>query len=275
MKRIFTKFTLGAAALVIAVFSLSTVQSFTGGPPDGLSGGLGEGNCTQCHGGTVNSGGATVVIAPTDTSVRAFVPGNTYEMKISVLQSTRQKFGFQLRADVGTLAVVETGRTQISILRGKQYLKHTGNGTITGNSWLFSWTAPADTSIRNVTFYASGMESNNANGNGGDLVYTTSREIPRAAPVGIVKPKAFAEGLTLYPNPVGAVAHICFNLTASANPELSIIDLQGKVIATKALGQMPSGKASIAWALPTVASGTYILHVKAGDKVSATRMQKL
>ena len=274
MNKLYTKFSFGLAAIAIAVASLSTVNSYSGGPLNAVSGAPGEGTCTNCHGGRVNSGTAVATIAPTDTSISRFLPGITYQFTAKISGSNRSKFGFQVSATAGTFTVVDQRNTQIKIFNTKQYIQHTGNGT-TVNTWNFDWTAPADTNISTVTFYGSVMESNNANGNGGDSVYSASAILPRAALVSIAKPKVLAQGLSLYPNPVGSAALVSFNLSGSSKVDLALIDLQGKTVATKALGQMNRGKASVSWALPELAKGTYILHLKAGEKVSAIRLQKL
>ena len=69
---------------VIFVIALLMVPAIivarSGGPPGGVTGGFGEGNCTQCHrSNPVNTGTGNITITPPAT----YVTGSYYPVRVS------------------------------------------------------------------------------------------------------------------------------------------------------------------------------------------------
>ncbi len=141
------------------------------GAPNGYSGAPGEGNCTQCHAGTVNSGDGLFMISGPAT----FLPGQTLEIEISLQDSGQSRWGFQLTDQgVGSFSLTDPANTQLS----GSYVKQRSAGTYAGNfdgpvSWSVNWTAPADPAGA-VTLYAAGNAANGNFANSGDHIYTSS-----------------------------------------------------------------------------------------------------
>ncbi|MCS7085340.1 MAG: choice-of-anchor V domain-containing protein, partial [Bacteroidia bacterium] len=122
------------------------------------------------------------------SDVENYVPGETYDVSVTVSHPQFNKFGFQLTAlntagnsNVGVISVGSGLSVREDQGRNRIYVNHQSGSTAgTGNAktWTFRWQA-ATGLMGPVTFYAAG---NAANGNGsfaGDLVYTASLQLPQ------------------------------------------------------------------------------------------------
>lgn len=190
---------LGAGLLVA---SLLVIAESTGAPA-GVSGSPGDGNCTECHVGTVNSGSGRVRIEAVDAT--GYKPGEKLRIRVTIEDSTASRWGFQLsvraesnpQVSAGKLATVDNN---VRILPGgnQEWATHTLAGTRRGTSSPVSfevdWTAP-ETDAGPIVFYAAG---NAANGNGlntGDRIYTSTLRLTAATAA--AGPPAFtAAGVT-------------------------------------------------------------------------------
>lgn len=190
-----------AAFAVIPFFALSLEARSSGADPR-LTGAPGDADCTNCHGGTANSGPGSLKI--TLAGVATYTPGVKQRITVQVADPNMRRWGFELTARVdskpdsaqaGDLASVDS-RTfvQCDITGAEapcpeattvQFATHTTagtrNGTTGGVSFEVDWTPPA-TDVGPITLYAAG---NAANGNGnenGDRIYTTSLQLQPAGP---------------------------------------------------------------------------------------------
>lgn len=181
-------------AAVAAMICAGGAGAMSGGPPTRLTGAPGDAPeaCTQCHGGTPNSGAGTVKIVFPDGGYK---PGEKQRVKVEIADGGQRRWGFQLtarlasapeNAQAGDLSPADSF-TQVVCERGGsapcpaeapvQFIMHTRegtrNGTAGGVTFEFDWTAPA-ADAGAVTFYAA---ANAASGDGtpfGDRIYTTS-----------------------------------------------------------------------------------------------------
>ena len=173
-----------AAASVLLLTSkqtVQTVQAMASGPPARSTGAPSEQTCTQCHGGTANTGAGQFVI--TGLPAR-YTPGLTYQVTVqhTTTDNTRRRWGFQLTVldssnQIAGQLVSNSAFTQTVSQRSRQYIEHNSAGTQTGQTgganWTFNWTAPAG-DVGPVTFYAAGNQANNNGSDSGDQIYTTS-----------------------------------------------------------------------------------------------------
>jgi hypothetical protein len=176
------------AALMVA-FGLTSMTSnnaeYSAGKA-GSNGSPGEGTCASgsCHNNfALNSGGGIVSISVVGlVNGNLYVPGDTYEVNVTVQQQGVGLFGFGLES------LQASGANAGSWTPGAD--SHILNATISGNSratvthidnsgfasntrtWTFSWTAPANEIP--VTMYAAGNAANADNGDNGDYIYTAS-----------------------------------------------------------------------------------------------------
>jgi hypothetical protein len=186
--------------LKLAVFALAVsayvgfglwnkrVHAFSSGPPAGVSGAPGEGNCTACHNSfELNSGPGSVSIGG--------LPGSYSPLQEVIVSVTTNHpdgflYGFQLTAidgtgtQAGTLVVTDDVNTQLreAFVGGnpRQYIEQTLSGAFPivfdQRTWTFKWIAPA-TNVGPVGFYAAGNGANGNNETTGDFIYTTSATV--------------------------------------------------------------------------------------------------
>ncbi len=187
---------------ILIIFSFSeSVFTYSGGAPTGHTGAPGEVDCSSCHSGNANSGLGSINISisgnPTD-----YVPGQTYQVTVSVNDSFSTELGFQATVvedmtsqGAGILSVGTFNQVSISTSGGKYYANHDGStGTIQlGRSWTFNWIAPA-AGTGSITFYAAGNASNNNGSSSGDEIYTGSLSLTEFSNSG--SPAIFATKLT-------------------------------------------------------------------------------
>jgi len=172
-------FILAIGSIVIYAYEYGPDPGYTGAPGDNATG------CTAsgCHVGTPNSGpGSVKIVASGGTT---YVPGQTQQIQVTVTDSTKRKYGFELTARVdsnqniagaGTLAPAD-GNTQVvtcanapammltpfpgSCPSGNtlQWIEHNITGYTKSmppaTTYSFNWTPPA-TNVGSITFYAAG-----------------------------------------------------------------------------------------------------------------------
>ena len=162
---------------------------YTGGSPAGKTGAPGEGNCTQCHAGMVNSGLSTSTL--TSSGNNEYVPGNTYNLTLDI-QNGSAKNGFQIvvldsisNSNAGNFIVTDANNTKLISGNNRFYITHKATGTSLTN-WSFDWTAPP-TNVGPITFYYAYNVTNNAYNSSGDQIYLSD--------------------FTIYPNSCGSFAN--------------------------------------------------------------------
>jgi hypothetical protein len=74
-----------------------------------------------------------------------------------------------------------------------------------------------------------------------------------------------------YPNPFNPTTTVEFALPKSSEVSLTVYDMSGRVAAELAMGKFNAGRHKIVFDASKLASGTYILRLKAGDFVSAKK----
>ncbi|MBP6183783.1 MAG: T9SS type A sorting domain-containing protein [Saprospiraceae bacterium] len=178
-----TTLTLFAVILIATLF-----LSNSGNPNNGLTGGPGEGLCTQCHSGGGFSGNVAITGIP--STVQA---GDTYTITVTTTATAGSPVtgGFQLMAlnssnqNAGDLIVVNGGETGTDFQGGREYMEHRGDKGYSGNmvSWEFEWKAPPGPNNTTITFYFSSVLANNNMNSSGDNVVNSNFSTTLEAPV--------------------------------------------------------------------------------------------
>lgn len=196
------KYLLSFTVIMVTIVVLDTVSdghqlhSYASGAPNANA-------CTSCHSGSAinsGSGSASVSIIGNPTG---YVPGQTYQVQVSVGTAGRSKFGFALSADNGSGANRGTlnsgGNSAVQVQNN--FVTHTASGVFGTDSktWTFNWTAPA-TAQGTVRFLAYGNASNSSNSDNGDLIYSATKTLAPAT-TGIADLTALGS-VEVYPNPV-------------------------------------------------------------------------
>ncbi len=184
-------FVVGVLTLV-GLIGINAVD-YTSGPPVSNTGAPGENTCRSCHAGfSLNpdlEASAQIVVRQNGQAVESYVPGQSYEVEVTVSRTGTTKFGFQMTAlgsgnamagNWTAAAGTSTGNGTGS-LSARRYIHHNSGGVSGTNvkTWNFTWNAPA-TGLGNVVFYLAYNCANNNNSSSGDRIYTSSLTLPEA-----------------------------------------------------------------------------------------------
>ena len=185
------------AALMVA-FGLTSMTSnnaeYSAGKA-GSNGSPGEGTCASgsCHNNfSLNSGIGSVSISVVGlVNGNLYVPGETYQVSVTVQQQGIGLFGFGLEslqasgANAGSWTPGADSHILNATISGnsRATIAHIDNSGFSSNArtWSFSWTAPS-TEIP-VTMYAAGNAANANGGVGGDYIYTSALSLMPVPPV--------------------------------------------------------------------------------------------
>jgi len=75
-----------------------------------------------------------------------------------------------------------------------------------------------------------------------------------------------------YPNPMNNNGTISFKLKERNNVDIYVMDLAGKIVLTKNLGEMNAGDVNAEINVAELASGTYVVMIKAGDETGTDKL---
>lgn len=178
--------------------------------------------CTQCHGGTANSGSGNLTIS-TDAT---YMTGMTHTISVSINEEMSSKFGFQaIAVDENDMAVgtftAGTGQ-EVYSEDGADYIQHSTPSS-TGQ-FTFDWKAP-DSDVGDITIYVAGNASDGDNKTDGDLIYASTFTMTSDA-TGINTPKA--EKVNVYPNPSNGQFAVDFGNLDIDN--VDIFNLAGELV---------------------------------------------
>ena len=135
------------------------------------------GNCTGCHGGTINSGQGSVAIS-SDIPAAGYVPGETYTITVTASHPSFTTYGFELTAENGSSkagSFIITNSSQTQLCNGGQAVTHKIQGTLGSatKTWTIDWIAPGfASSLGTVDFYVCALTGNGDGDNSGDKVHT-------------------------------------------------------------------------------------------------------
>ncbi len=252
---------LGIIAFVL-MSGEETAHTFSGNPPGFNSGAPGQSSCSNanCHdSNTPNNGPGSVSIGFADGTAE-YEAGETYEMSVTIEENGAARFGFQLCAldangeSIGSLTA-SGSNTATQSAGGLDFINHDG-AVVASNSqtYSFSWTAPSGDS-GDITFYATGLAANNADGPGGDNAYNSSSVVSFAdtpSSIGFINGETWG----FYPNPAKDVLSV---LMPEPSGTASIYAVSGKLMQTWNLSQ---GENTLNLDIQT---GIYLLAVEADN----------
>ncbi len=163
-------------------FYVPTSHSFSTTPPTNRTGAPGQNNCSSCHG----TGSTLTVDFDFDNgNSNSYIPGNTYDINLSLSAIGKQRFGFSMLSwdDANNWVGSWASGANNQVYNNGKYIGHENapNGQADSFNYDFQWTAPAS-GTGTVNFYA-GCVAANGNGNtNGDEANTFAFSIPEAAP---------------------------------------------------------------------------------------------
>ncbi|HTM52040.1 MAG TPA: choice-of-anchor V domain-containing protein [Bryobacteraceae bacterium] len=181
---------------ILAVIPL-LVWAHAAGPDPGKTGVPGESTCAEagCHTGAgLNQGGGKVTI---DAGGTTYTPGVRQRIRVTVIDPTQRKWGFQVTARLASNPKTRAGvlspsdaTTQVLCSGANtlelpctsnpvlQFIEHTLSGSRqtavgAGQTFEFDWTPP-DSDVGSIVLYAAGNAANANTTETGDNIYTTS-----------------------------------------------------------------------------------------------------
>ena len=249
--------------------AINTYHLNANGSPGGKTGAPGDGSCTSCHSGTVQSGTnfQTVVLTnASGTIVTSYNPGETYTVTVGMLTSNA-KNGFEIVAltpsntQAGSVAVTSATTTKTVTFGSKTRITQKSGGTSL-NNWSYSWTAPA-TNVGNVTFYLGTNVSNSNNNDNGDVIRNSQHVFGSTA--GIQENTAKVAINLGYSK---ASNSLTIDLASQLNGEaaINLVDLSGKSVQFEQLGNVSTGNNMLNVKLNNqLPKGVYVAHINVNN----------
>jgi hypothetical protein len=181
--------------LAISILFIAFIpERSSSGSPASHTGAPNEKTCAAsgCHDDNkINTGTAQLCIC-FGNEEKQYVVGQTYSMKVKIMDPKVNRFGFQLLAldsknnNAGSFKIIDSIRTKLTFndavqaLKNRSYVTYTFSGTdaaISGESeWTVNWKAPS-TAVGTITFYAAAVSANDDMSDKGDHSYTASTRI--------------------------------------------------------------------------------------------------
>ncbi len=214
--------------LLIFMFPVIALMSYSGGAPSGRTGSPGDNGhtCTDCH--SFSGTAPTPSINLTGFPSNNYQAGQTYTLHLEVTGVSNPKTGFEMTVEnsnhqkQGTFAASDSNTQPI---QGGNYITHTSQGNA-HHTWDFQWTAPAASQGDLTVYYAVNI----ANGNGstsGDYIQAGSLAIHEVTN-GVNN--LSKEEVILFPNPAKDFVQI----KAHVNIEkIHVFDSKGHLIPLK------------------------------------------
>ena len=246
------------------------------GAPVGKTGAPGETTCTECHGGTVQTGFGfnTITVSDVNGPVGNYVPGAVYNVEVST-QSTAVKNGFEIVAlkmsdatQAGTVAIIPGSGTKLaSVSSVKKYVTHTLAGTAQ-TSWNFTWTAPA-TDVGAVRFYLATNQTNDNGSSTGDIIRLSNLNLGSTAGTEEHQSLDLSVGFAASTN------QLLVNMTtlSAGKAHLNMVDLSGKTVFNEEIGAVTTGDNQLSVRLPeSVPAGIYVAHISVNNVFASKKI---
>jgi hypothetical protein len=210
--------------------------NFSSNPPAAKTGAPGEGNCTDCHSGSVLSADGVV-----DFSVGGgpgYIPGNTYTLIVSSIGGAKN--GFELTVldaannQAGTLTA--GANSNVTSSGGREYIRH--SSSLGENTWVFEWTAPAE-DAGELTAYYTVNKANNDGATSSDEIYVGSTPIPLFG--ASISENELDASYNAYYNQAAQELNLSYSLPEETKVVLNVQDLSGRLVTFRDFGDQPAG----------------------------------
>ena len=272
------------AALLLLLITAVVYAKVTG-PDAGYTNAPREfGNCTACHDTNLENSGPGTLTVTGDPNTGApiggvYEPGKQYTLTITIQQTKRQRFGFQMTAldtsdrRAGTLTALN-GETQVlpeTGFGGRQYIEHTELGTLPNakNSrvWQVRWTAP-DTDIGTVIFYIAANAANGDLTNQNDYIYTNRFFADSATSHVTLALQTQLAGQALEPGTQARIEWLTTGASNLDNIEVRYSTDDGATfpITNQIFFTTDAGVTGFDWTVPNVRTTTARLRITVGTK---------
>lgn len=186
-----------------------------------------------------------------------------------------QSVQYQLTAaDIGSVINLTLVGGNFQLTAGESYLVmigSPGNGALPNTNDLVVMTSgnsPASTGAEATSFTYQPNDPN------GPWFYTTATTVVRMNfdPSLSVNENENVFGMGVHPNPANAEANVTFSLNNTADVNVTVTDLSGKVVYTNALGNVAAGTTEVSLNTTALSNGVYMINVAADNAVSTEKL---
>ena len=271
------------AAIAFCGISLMSFDILNDTGQAGRTGSPGEGTCTGCHTGSpLNDGTGSVVISSPDMINWEYMPGDTYNINVTVSRTGNPLFGFGLECltgatpaqNAGTLIVTNSTQTQIlnamvsSVQRKNMTHKLNSGQNPDSKPFSFMWAARTR-NVGNVTLYGGGNATNGNGSTSGDRVYTTTQVVTPALGAGSMDEAIAADVFNVFPNPANDHISVTYVCLQGEQVDFSLYTLDGKIAGPVYTFQGTGSQVTSTLVLPeNFAAGIYLLRMDNAGAVS-------
>lgn len=244
----------------LLLFSLSsalaaiTLSSYNSGPGKIIGGaqGVRTGSTGQtcagstCHGTASASTAVTLKLTDVGTSQAVtdgkYKPLRTYDVELTVSNSSFSNFGFQAEAansEGGAVGVLTAGTGQhITTLGSKKVVEHTSH--LSGTTTHFTWVSP-HAGAGTVTFYVAANSINNNGNTGGDVPSLPFTAVFAENNTSVAE-LAHNISVSAYPNPLHSdILHLTMEDATTGDYTVSAFDLSGRKLTEQVLPVTATG----------------------------------
>jgi hypothetical protein len=263
-----------AVIFTLGIFSIS-LDILDDNGKAGKTGSPGETTCntTNCHtGNAVNAvGGSVTIDCPTMTNWK-YVPGQSYEVNVTVEKSGVGLFGLGFEAltstgaNAGSFTITNTTQTTTKSIavsgNTRTSVVHKLNGGASSNShtFTFTWNAPS-TDVGTVTFYVAGNAANANDAVSGDFIYKAS-QVVTSPTTGVLDVQSEKLAFLVYPNPVIENIKVSYKLNSVANVSFKLVSMTGETVYFENIERQFMGEQSHIIAIDnSLAKGVYFLEL--------------
>jgi Secretion system C-terminal sorting domain/Reeler domain len=255
---------------LLFVFSLLTLWYINtalnpSNPPLQSTGAPGEKTCAQagCHTGGTQTG--TVAFEGIPDQVE---PSKAYTITVTCTSAAAKSGGFQLTVLDGANAKsgkLTAGTNQnVATSANKEYVRQSKSGTYTNTklAYTFTWTAPATSTNKDLTFYTAFILGNGNGKEGGDAVATGTKKTTFKSVA--TNDPLLEKAITVYPNP--AADQLNINLSDNDGAMFTLSNEAGQVLITSKLDSKNS------FDVANFARGIYFAKVQVGEKQAVKKV---
>ncbi|MFK7783806.1 MAG: T9SS type A sorting domain-containing protein [Crocinitomicaceae bacterium] len=209
-------------------------------------------------------------------------PGTTIYVSIYTIDPTSGDFLLQDQSvqylltpgDIGSIINLTLVGGNFQLTAGESYLVMVGspgNGALPNTNDLVvmsSGDSPASTGAEATSFTYQPNDPN------GPWFYTTTTTVVRMNfdPSLSVDDIENVFGMGVYPNPANAEANVTFSLNNTADVNVTVTDLSGKVVYAENLGNVAAGTTEVSLNTTALSNGVYMVNVAADNAVSTEKL---
>ena len=248
----------------------STTALYPGGPPLASSGApisaaTNEKTCVQsgCHNGGTQTGTVTFTGLPAEVEA-----GKAYTITANCASTAAKTGGFQLTVIDGNYAKsgnLAAGTNQAIALQGtRQYVTQSKLGTYASGklAYTFTWTAPAASANKDISFHAAFLLANGNGNDNGDAIATGNTKV--TFKTSATNDPALEKAMTVFPNPTTNQLNI--NLLEVENANFILSNEVGQAVISSKLESKNNFDVS------NLARGIYFAKIQVGAKQAVKKV---